>query len=110
MQTASLSSGGSPGVMPPPLAEAMPALTQAAFSVAAGGAVYAAVLWSFFRRRVLAVVDFLRLIRLCQSSKIGHWQVELAWQVDPLHSPAFVHLKASAENLVPLQQLVEAAA
>jgi hypothetical protein len=35
----------------------------AACSVAAGGAVYAAVLWLFFRRRVLAVVDFLRLIR-----------------------------------------------
>ncbi|HJY76923.1 MAG TPA: lipopolysaccharide biosynthesis protein [Burkholderiales bacterium] len=45
------------------LTDAMPALTQGAFSVAAGGVVYAAVLWLFFRRRVLAVVDFLRLIR-----------------------------------------------
>jgi len=31
--------------------------------VATGGLVYAAVLWGFFRRRVRAVVDFLRLIR-----------------------------------------------
>jgi teichuronic acid exporter len=44
-----------PGSLPTPVA--------AACSVAAGGAVYAAVLWLFFRRRVLAVVDFLRLIR-----------------------------------------------
>jgi hypothetical protein len=36
---------------------------EAALSVAAGGLVYAAVLWCFFRRRVLAVVDFLRVIR-----------------------------------------------
>jgi len=45
------------------LPDAMPAPVQGAFSVAAGGLVYAAVLWCFFRRRVLAVVDFLRLIR-----------------------------------------------
>jgi O-antigen/teichoic acid export membrane protein len=45
------------------LPEAMPAPVEAALSVAAGGLVYAAVLWWFFRRRVLAVVDFLRLIR-----------------------------------------------
>jgi len=45
------------------LPDAMPAPVQAAFSVATGGLVYAAVLWWFFRRRVLAVVDFLRLIR-----------------------------------------------
>jgi O-antigen/teichoic acid export membrane protein len=47
------------GVMP----DALPAPVEAAFSVGAGGLVYAAVLWGFFRRRVLAVVDFLRLIR-----------------------------------------------
>jgi teichuronic acid exporter len=47
------------GVMP----DALPAPVAAAFSVGAGGLVYAAVLWGFFRRRVLAVVDFLRLIR-----------------------------------------------
>jgi hypothetical protein len=47
------------GVMP----DASPAPVEAAFSVGAGGLVYAAVLWVFFRRRVLAVVDFLRLIR-----------------------------------------------
>jgi len=41
----------------------MPAPMQAAFSVAAGGLAYAAVLWWFFRWRVLAVVDFLRLVR-----------------------------------------------
>ena len=45
------------------LPDAMPAPVQAALSVAAGGLVYAAVLWGFFRRRVVAVVDFLRLIR-----------------------------------------------
>ena len=45
------------------LPEAMPAPMQAAFSVAAGGLAYAAVLWWFFRWRVLAVVDFLRLVR-----------------------------------------------
>jgi len=47
------------GVLP----EALPAPVQAAYSVAAGALVYVAVLWWFFRRRVLAVVDFLRLIR-----------------------------------------------
>jgi O-antigen/teichoic acid export membrane protein len=45
------------------LPNAMPAPAQAAFSVAVSGLVYAAVLWWCFRRRVLAVVDFLRLIR-----------------------------------------------
>ena len=42
---------------------ALPDPAEAALSVAAGGLVYAAVLGLFFRRRVLAVVDFLRLIR-----------------------------------------------
>jgi teichuronic acid exporter len=45
------------------LPAAMPAPVEAAFSLAAGGLVYLAVLWWCFRRRVLAVVDFLRLIR-----------------------------------------------
>lgn len=45
------------------LPQATPVPVQAAFSVATGGLVYAAVLVWFFRRRVLAVVDFLRLIR-----------------------------------------------
>jgi hypothetical protein len=36
---------------------------EAACSVTAGGLAYASLLWGFFRRRVLAVVDFLRLIR-----------------------------------------------
>jgi teichuronic acid exporter len=45
------------------LPDAIPAPVEAAFSVAAGGLVYAAVLWGLFRRRVLAVVDFLRLIK-----------------------------------------------
>jgi len=45
------------------LPDALPAPVEAAFSAAAGGLVYAAVLWGFFRRRVVAVVDFLRLIR-----------------------------------------------
>jgi len=44
-----------PGTLPTPV--------EAACSVAAGGLAYASVLWWFFRRRVLAVVDFLRLIR-----------------------------------------------
>src|SRR5262249_58082593 len=42
---------------------ALPTPVEAALSVATGGLVYAAVLWGFFRRRVRAVVDFLRLIR-----------------------------------------------
>jgi hypothetical protein len=45
------------------LPDTMPAPVEAAFSVSGGGLVYAAVLWWFFRRRVLAAVDFLRLIR-----------------------------------------------
>src|SRR4029077_9623937 len=45
------------------LPDAMPVPVQAAFSVAGGGLVYTAVLWWFFRRRVLAVVGFLRLVR-----------------------------------------------
>jgi hypothetical protein len=47
------------GVLP----DALPAPVEAAFSVAAGGLIYAAVLGGFFRRRVVAVVAFLRLIR-----------------------------------------------
>ena len=47
------------GVLP----EAMPASAQAACSVATGGLVYAAVLWWFFRDRVLTVMDFLRVVR-----------------------------------------------
>jgi O-antigen/teichoic acid export membrane protein len=50
------------------LPHATPAPVDAAFSVAAGALVYAAVLWWFFRRRVLAVVDFLRLIRSREQS------------------------------------------
>ncbi|MGH8640155.1 MAG: polysaccharide biosynthesis C-terminal domain-containing protein, partial [Burkholderiales bacterium] len=42
---------------------AMPLPAHAAISVATGGVVYAAVLWWFFRRRVLTIVDFLRVIR-----------------------------------------------
>jgi len=45
------------------LPDAMPAPLEAVLSVGAGGLVYAAVLFGFFRRRVLAAVDFLRLIR-----------------------------------------------
>jgi O-antigen/teichoic acid export membrane protein len=47
------------GVLP----DAVPAPVEAAFSVSVGGLVYAAVLWWFFRRRVLAAVDFLRLVK-----------------------------------------------
>jgi teichuronic acid exporter len=45
------------------LPDAMPAPLHAAFSVSAGALVYAAMLWAFFRVRVLAAVDFLRPIR-----------------------------------------------
>jgi len=45
------------------LTDATPLPVQAALSVATGGLVYAAVLWAFFRRRVMAVVEFLRLTR-----------------------------------------------
>jgi hypothetical protein len=45
------------------MAGSLPTPVEAACSVTAGGLAYASLLWGFFRRRVLAVVDFLRLIR-----------------------------------------------
>jgi hypothetical protein len=41
----------------------MPLAAHAAIGVAIGGVVYAAVLWWFFRRRVLAIVDFMRVVQ-----------------------------------------------
>ena len=49
------------------------------------------------------------MLRLRKPPQICHHEIELARQVDSLHATAFVHLEARAQNLVPLQQPIEAA-
>ena len=61
--SACLAMYGAVSVLRGALPDTVPAAAEAALGAAAGALVYAAVLWTLFRRRVRAVVDFLRVIR-----------------------------------------------